>query len=538
MPMLHGAHRQAVTLLMAATLITLLPAPSYAAGTVSGPCDANAGTRFNLEPRDNPQPQNGTSVDFLPGAGTDSGDLVVGVANDMRSLTAGAATAPDFRGVFGVSSQTGFYVHRSGSSANPCAPDFEGGFGSMVNPSNGHSMIGVGYPAVVAHSGTKAFFAVDTRTGNGENLDSAVGLFRTTAATLDNFTACPDGTLTEAQSATCWPVRTMVGLTSANVTTSSPHLAVDDRAGSAGDVYVVSTRISNLGSFISLVACKNSLAACSQPIGVSGSDAADLAQVAVRPDGGVTVTYTVYSGGAIGNAAAAVIKYAACTPNNAPAAPTCAPAVVVTNETQAIPFNAFDPRTGFGASQFVMHTFPKLAHRQDTNGIETYVVWERCKVSTKVVYPGLNLVSVCPDSDLMMAASADNGQTWHTAPLDTSPQDQFQASLAVDPATNAVNIAYYSSAADPLQHKFQVLLRQVPPGPATPDAAGVPVIVTAKAIEPAGDPVLQGIFIGHYFGLAARGNRAYVHFMSTSFNGSYNGASAPEQNNHLSQVDF
>src|SRR5689334_21092926 len=38
-------------------------------------------------------------------------------------------------------------------------------------------------------------------------------------------------------------------------------------------------------------------------------------------------------------------------PRWAPTAPVCRPAVLIKNETQAIPFNPFDPRTGFGAAQ-------------------------------------------------------------------------------------------------------------------------------------------------------------------------------------------
>jgi hypothetical protein len=177
-------------------------------------------------------------------------------------------------------------------------------------------------------------------------------------------------------------------------------------------------------------------------------------------------------------------------------------------------------------------------HRQDSNGIETYVVWERCKVPTKVAYPGVPFVRVCPDSDLMMAASADNGVTWQMGTVDDAAQDQFQAALSVDGSTNAVNIAYYSSQGDIFQHKLNVVVRQILPGAATPDPLGPPITVTSASIEPAADLVLQGIFIGHNLGITARQNHVYIHFMNTAVPGIYNGAPAPEQNNHLSRVDF
>src|SRR4029077_7445596 len=126
----------------------------------------------------------------------------------------------------------------------------------------------------------------------------------------------------------------------------------------------------------------------------------------------------------------------------------CSPARLVLSEAQAIPFNPFNPQTGLESSTFVLHTFPKHVHRQDANGIETYVVWDRCKVSTAIPYPGLTFFNKCVDADIMMAASSDNGQTWHFAALDTSAQDQFQPWIAVDQTTGMVQIAYYTSAAD------------------------------------------------------------------------------------------
>jgi len=116
------------------------------------PCGAASGVRFNLEPRLDPLPQNGTAVDFLPDAGLGGSDLIVGAANDMRLLTSGSGGAPDFRGVFGISSQTGFYVHRNGSDPNACSPDLEGGMGRVPHPVSGKPLVGVGYPAVSAYT--------------------------------------------------------------------------------------------------------------------------------------------------------------------------------------------------------------------------------------------------------------------------------------------------------------------------------------------------------------------------------------------------
>jgi hypothetical protein len=518
------------------------------------PCGSSAGVRFNLEPRTDPQPQNGTAVDFLPGAGADGGDLIVGAANDMRLLTSGQSTAPDFRGVPGLSSQTGFYVH-SGSSASPCAANKEGGLPPLFNPASGNRLVGVGYPAVAAYPAGQSVYLADTRVGEGEASDSAVGLFRTTAAILTDSTVCPNGTLSESQSRQCWPQQRLVNLGSTFTQfNSNPILAIDERApGSAtgaGDIYIAGTERGSrpedpegFHSSIFIAACTNDLSACSPGVTISGTDLADLAHVAVRPDGGVTATYTVVTGGLTPTPTTAEIKYVTCQPGGAPASVTCSPASGIAVEAQAIPLSTFDPQGPLFSNKFVLNTFPRHAHRQDANGTETYVVWDRCKVSTAIPYQGLVFVGRCVDVDIVMAASNDNGQSWQIADLDASAQDQFQPWVAVDRTTNVIQVGYYTTAADAVfQHRAQVALRQIPQGGSTPDLPTALKIIAAAPLEPNGDPVLQGMFIGYYLGVAARtspsGTRVYVHYTHTSVPGIYNGVRDPEQNNHLSRVDF
>lgn len=547
------------SLILAITLVNLnvLLAQSPGEPTADGPllslpCGSSAGVRFNLEPRVDPLPQNGTAVDFLPGAGLSGGDLIVGAANDMRLLTAGSGSAPDFRGVFGISSQTGFYVHRDGLDSNPCSPDLEGGLAPVPSTATGKPMVGVGYPAVAAYPPGQTIYIADTRVSVGEGGETAIGIFRSSAAILNNSSVCPAGTLTQSDSSHCWPSHALVNLGSTfTIFNGSPHLAVDERPAAsgagAGNVYISATETGqfsgNSVSAIIIVVCKNDLSVCSPATVVSGTDYADLSHVAVRPDGGVTATYTIQTGGLTPTPERVDIKYVTCQPGAPPAPVSCSPATLIASEMQAIPFSAFSSQGPLASNKFVLHTFPKHAHRQDSNGIETYVVWDRCKVSTAIPYAGLTFVNKCMDADIVMAASNDNGQTWHFAALDTSPQDQFQPWIAVDGTSNTIQVGYYTSAADTVfQHRAQVALRQIPPGGATPDAPTAAQMVTTVPLEPNGDPVLQGIFIGHYLGVAARssaaGVRVYVHYTHTFVPGMYNGVSDPEQNNHLSRIDF
>ncbi len=536
-----------------AGMLTFCSGVGLAQTAIVLPCGDSSGVRFNLEPRLNPLPQNGTAVDFLPDAGLGGSDLIVGAANDMRLLTSGLGGAPDFRGVFGVTSQTGFYVHRNGTDANPCLPDLEGGMGPIPHPISGKPLVGVGYPAVAAYPPGKSFYLVDTRVGEGEGSESAIGVFRTTASTLSNPNICPDGTLSQSESAQCWPIHTLVDLgITFNQFNSSPHLAIDERPlGSgvgAGDIYISGTEFGQGAggqshSSIFIVACKNELSACSPAVTISGSDYGDLSHVAVRRDGGVTATYTVQTGGLSPVPAQVDIKYVTCETSGAPAPLTCSPATLILSEKQAIPFSAFDPQGPLEANKFVLHTFPKHIHRQDSNGTETYVVWDRCKVSTAVPYPGLTFVGKCPDADILMAASSDNGQTWHFGVLDAAAEHQFQPWITTDRTTNVVRVAYYTSTADSLfEHRARVVVRGILPGNSTPDPPTAAQVVTSLPLEPNADPVMQGIFIGHYIGLSVRtspsGTRAYVHYTHTAVPGTYNGISDPEENNHLSRIDY
>lgn len=499
-------------------------------------CSGPAGTRFNLEPRVPPGalPQNEPVVDFLPAAGLNGGDLVVGSANDIRGTFAGLGN-----------SATGYYVHRDGANSNPCAPDFEGGLPSIANRITGEILLGDGDAAIEADPARGAIFIVDTRLGLSA---SSLGLFRNTSANLNNASVCPSGTHDAAMASNCWPAKTEVNPRADGSLNVFPQLAVDPRpTGSgtgAGDVYVSNT-VSTLGAvYTVLTACKNDLSACSSATLVSGSDlSTQSSYVRVRPNiasnatGAITVTYVnSLEGPAPDFRQIYDIKYTTCTPQGAPNPPVCGAPRLIVRETQPIPSNGGGLGGGsLAAANFQITTFPKHDHRQDANGVETYVVWDRCKVQN--IQGG----DLCPDADIRLAASANNGNTWNFGSVDTGAGDQYFPAIRTD-SSNTVNIAYMSAEADPMRHRARVILRQIAPGPATPDATGKALIIAAAAMDPSGDLFFGDAYIGSYIGIAARatpsGNHAYVHYTHTIVNGVYNGAAAPEQNNHLSRFDY
>jgi hypothetical protein len=491
-----------------------------AAGTVTG-CGAASGTRFNLEPRSNARPQNTESVDVLRNWVATGVDLVVGGTTDFRG----------FVGLLGGSA-TGYAVSRDAD----CPPEFEGGLPPIADPFDpGDVLMGMGEPTVVADPVRGAVFMADQRF---DATTTAIGVFRTTAATLVSATACPSGTHSAAQAATCWPSAILAfsypsGDPEPDILAfSHPHLAVDERASGtgAGDVYLAVVPRGQ-AEFIPiwLVACTNTLSACSAPARIGALDDVEdksFPHLAIRPDGGITVTYLAepFATGTT------LIRYARCTPAGAPNPPTCEPPGLVHDEPQ--------PFSRVVAQEFPLPTRPRHDHRVDANGTETYVVWHRCKVA-------LLENGVCPDADVVMKASATNGATWSALTcLSCAANDQFMPAIRTDHSRNIVNVVYYGSSGDStFQHRLQVFIRHINPGGVTPDPTDLHDVTTLLN-DPSGDPLVGSTDVGDYIGIAARGtgaaggSRAYVHYTYNNVQGTYNGVQVPEQNNHLSRLDY
>jgi hypothetical protein len=475
-------------------------------------CGPN-GTVFNLEPAADAAPQFTESVDFFYNAIAVGADLVVEGANDFRSEIG-----------------TGYYVH---TAATGCAPAFEGMLPDLVGLS-GETVFSEGEPVVVTGAAHGSAFIADMRFGsNASGATTAIGLFRGPRANLLNTVNCPPGTHTAAQAKTCWPLGKLINPLPdpmRQYEQDSPGLAYDDASGHPGEgnAYVTGTEFDFNAetSRIWLVACSSGLT-CSSPVLISGGDtAAQFSYVQVRPDGGITITYVQSPS----NSSAVDIKYVACRAQGAPVSPSCAPPVLVMHETR--------PLTGsLIAEPFEVRTFPKHATRLDGGVTQTFVVWDRCKV---VPPPSTDF---CPDADLLMRYTTNNGATW-TGPIsvDVTGRDQFFPAVKTDSLRRTVNIGYYNNAVDPkFQHRMVVSLRQILPGTTTPTAA---VSVTSTPNDPSSDLFFAGLFMGDYIGLAARGNgavggsRIYSGFSYNLRQGNYNGAAAPQADNYLSRLTY
>ena len=496
-----------------APVISAQPAP-LDGGSVSPVCGSVAGTRFNLEAAAFARPQVPDGVDFFQnGVGTGV-DLLVGLFTDERFLN-------------GLES---YAVSRDAD----CAPDFEGGLPAIADPLEvGDTVFSVGGGAVAVDPVRNAVFAASLYE---DASTSGIGVLRTTRATLLSSVACPAGTHAPASAATCWPTRRIVGaVSSSGAEVEEPHIAVDEKTSGpgAGTVYIAYARQVSSATRIFLVACTNNLATCTSPQLVSGvTNSAFAPHVAVRPVAGAIAPGYVTLTWLDTDAFPALIRYRSCTPATPPTAPSCGPISIV-DSLGSVGFLSLT------AGGLLAVPIPQHDHRQEGSTIETYVVWARCRAVATLT---------CPDTDVVLRASNDNGATW--SPLgcaDCNLQDQFDPVIRTDRARGIVNIAYYSSQGDPtFQHRTQVMLVHINPGAALPDPPDRHVITTLLNDLTAGGGLFAffGFFGTNPIAVAARSlgtdgtSRAYVHHMSNNIQGNYGGIPAPDPNNHVSRLNY
>lgn len=123
------------------------------------------------------------------------------------------------------------------------------------------------------------------------------------------------------------------------------------------------------------------------------------------------------------------------------------------------------------------------------------------------------------DSDILFAASSDQGSTW-TAPLRVNDDptsngaNQFQPQLAVAP-NGVLTVSFFDTRRDPQHHLIDVYLAQSADGGATFAAN---VRVTTQSWDPTIDAPIDGSglqFIGDYQGLAVNNQFVYPFWNDT-----------------------
>ncbi|MGD0164295.1 MAG: sialidase family protein [Candidatus Sulfotelmatobacter sp.] len=501
--------------------------PAKPQDPVTVPCNGPSGARFNLEPRNNAVAQNQPNADFLLNRVAPDADLIVQAANDFR----GNLTTAQWDG-----SVSGYYVHSSTTA--DCSAQFEGGLPAFTSGEVVYT--GVGNPVVAADPARDAIFIADARSGPNST-EFGVGLFRASASTLLNPAACPSGTHTAAQAASCWESRPPALVFSG--IGGFPQIAVDERATSAGkgagDVYSITEN--GAGAAVSLVACTNSLASCSSTVSIGSplSGPTGLDYVKVRTDGLITISFANANGGLTGLQSDDIF-FVSCQPAGAPNPPSCVTPTLV--QHVASPINStFSPLFPLANINLLMFTYPKHSSRAETGGkFTTFLVYDDCKSPFQFENPP---ISVCVDAEVMMVTSTDNGQTWsQPVSVDTASGHHFYPAISTDTSTGIVNLAYYSTEGDIFHHAVRVFRNQILPGNIS---AGTPQPMTTllNVIDPRPQEVNQSQ-IDFFMGVIARGDsitgqsHLYTSFDSTAVSGTYNGRPLPELNNHIGMITY
>jgi hypothetical protein len=310
----------------------------------------------------------------------------------------------------------------------------------------------------------------------------------------------------------CWPAKLLLNpQPPSSLFIDKPHMRADERAYGvgAGNAYVTWTRfdlVSNT-SQIQIAACPTNLAAgCSPPLTISGDDSqTQFSHIAIRADGVVTITYIninfIYTGKQLYYRQIFDIKYVSCTPNGAPAAPTCSSPSLVHTVKTPLAFGG-----ALASNTFRVESYPTHDNRLRNGVFEEFVSWSQCKTDP-YLFIGTFLYLTCPDSQVVMTWSATDGagraSSWApVSPVNNHLGDQILPWVKTDHSREIVHIAYLSSEQDPFRDRFNVLDSWIPLALHVPDAS---IFVTSVPSEPSDDPILGPGFIGDYIGLAAKG---------------------------------
>jgi hypothetical protein len=507
-----------VTLFLSAAFTGLQPLAQAA----TSPCNSQNGNLFNLEPRPNAVVQVAASLAVLPNP-VNNNDLIVAAGEDARGLEVNPP----------IISGDAFYVERSGSN---CAPDFEGGFPSIITPLN-VEFSPRGDVSVIADPARNQFFFADLNFG-GPPDENGVGIYKATAANLNSTTDCPSGT--EFGTGPCFTTAAVVNISGLDQILENPYMAVDPRTSGtgAGDLYVVVTQRNpdNKTFHISLTACTDGFN-CGNAIAISGTDLQpDFAWVQVRTDGEITISYrdTTFPG-----IHPEEIKFLTCTPAGAPKPPTCGSPALVTTENNPV-FT-----TSIGDLPMTDTLYPHHVNRLESNGtFTTFLIYDRCDVG---VIKGHGVGDpFCPKTDVVVTSSNNGGATWSPiTPVSTSQGQQFFGAIADDTSTGTLNIAYYSTQNNNFRLRPQVFLAQIAPGSTT---VGTPQLLTTGFADVQATPPIdlmgQPAFFGDRIGIAVTGtgiageSHAYVSFTWNSVAGTYDGVSSADVNNHLTLFQY
>lgn len=476
---------------------------ALAAARTAPPAPAALGTarqRFNQDFLG--LPQNEESV----AACSEQGQFVLGGTNDYRGLV----------------NPTGNFTGWHFSTDDGQSVANEGLLPSVAL--NGHQVPSGGDPVDVATGNCDLYAAslnypLDLDFTDLPAGTNGVTVYRSDPATLAN---CPGG-----DAGRCWPVRRFVATNRAGHFLDKEWMHVG-RSGPAGRVvWVTYTDFdqsaddpAGFSASIFAVRCDAALDRCTAPQRISGDDRdVQFSDVTIGPDGRTYVTWAQVIGEVNGGPERFVLKSRVAPSGSTDFGPTR----VVHSEDSPLPFNG-----RLHADDFRSATVPKSTVSMVGGTAREWVVWDACAVR---VLGG----TICEEAQVKLRWSDDQGATWSPVSTVSLGADNYFPTIAADPSTGRVAVAYYTSRYDEVFHNAQdVELVTVGVG----GSVVTRTRVTPFSNEPEADPVLGGSFIGDYFEVDVRAGQAYVHYnanhVSVPLLGE--GRPVPQQDNFLRRL--
>ena len=436
-----------------------------------------AGGRLTLFNRDQSGvPQNEESVT----ACRTRPQVVLGGTNDYRKRIPGGGR--------GKADTTGWHLSLDGGATVANDGLLPGVTALGVSLPSGGDPVVAASPDCHLYAASLNYTAVDEKEKDKEQQTSAVSLYRSDPETL---AACAGGPA-------CW-TETKVAAASRTRFLDKEWFDVGPSGPAGVVVWVAWTEFHPTGpegedftSSIRAARCRADLAACTEPMLVSGDDRdVQWADVTIGPDGRTYLTWSEILGLREEKPQTFVHKLRV-----APAGSThFGPERVVAVERSPIGFDDH-----LHADDFRIATYPKHAVTMVGGRPRVFVTWERC--------PHRPLGTACEEPTIVVRSTDDDGRTWSPSLTVSAGGDNYFPAIAADPTTGRLAVAYFTNRADPFHHRQELEL-------VTLEAATSTVVrrqTLSPSNEPDADPYLGGRFIGDYFEVFAHAGQAFVHF--------------------------
>jgi hypothetical protein len=385
-----------------------------------------------------------------------------------------------------------------------------------TRPSNGDPVVATS-PACRLYAGSLNQNPEDPFDGS-----SGIGVYRTTPARL---ASCPGGSATS-----CWPTRRVVATAPRGHMLDKEWLDVGPSGASGTVVWVVFADVKvdpssgRETSSLKAVRCGTTLARCTSPVLISGSDRhAQLGDVTIGPDGRVYVTWSSLLN---------IEQFDPAHPPQVihklrvagPGGTRFGPPRVIDRERRPI-FNFKLHANDFRVPPYAKNTVRIVAGRP-----RVFLIWEGCQARP--------FGFACEEPAIKLRYSDDLGASWSRTTVLSAGGDNYFPTIANDPAGPRLAAAWYTNRFDPRWHHRQdVELVGVDPATATVASRQR---VTPFSNEPDADPspfTANPGFIGDYIEAAAQGGSCFLHYNMNYRKEAFLGQGFPvnQQDNYLSK---